>query len=133
MAKGTVFHCCFWSAAGDCWTASAAAAVKRTASGKKRSCLAQNGGRFMADSVQQFIRVADGHGQVGTSETVEDGEVHPDDLALVIEKRSARAAGSGCGVVHNLVLQHVPDMALRGGRPDQALLRQPGDNLGHAG
>ena len=83
--------------------------------------------------MKQFLGVADRNCKVGPAESVEDGEIHSDDFAAVIEKRAARAAGGGRRIVNDFVLQHVADMALRRGGANQILLGQAGNDLRHVG
>ena len=47
------------------------------------------------------------------------GKVNSYDFALVIEKRTARAARSGLGIIDNLVGQYVADVPLSSDGPDQ--------------
>src|SRR5215510_3209332 len=84
-------------------------------------------------SAQELVRVADRDGEVRAAEAAQDGEVHTDDLAPVVEQRPARAARGGGCVIDDFVLQDVADMALCGRRPDQALLGQPRHDLRHVG
>src|SRR5207245_10188144 len=49
-------------------------------------------------------------------------KVNSDNFALMIEKRTARAARSGLGVIDNLVRQDVANVPLGGDRPDQTAM-----------
>src|SRR4029077_10046405 len=70
---------------------------------------------------QQVLPVFGGDREVGAAKILEHGEIYADHFSVAVEERSARAAGSGGGVVDNFVLEHVPDVALRGGGADEAL------------
>src|SRR5260370_34867075 len=71
--------------------------------------------------LEEFVGVADRHCEVGAAEALQDGKVHADYFAATVEERAAGASGSGSRVVDDFVLQHVADVALRRGRPDQLL------------
>src|SRR5437660_3103498 len=71
--------------------------------------------------LKQVFGESDGDGKIGAAKVFEHGEVYPNHFSAAVEERPARTAGRGCRIVNNLVLQHVADMSLRGGRPDQLL------------
>src|SRR4029077_13049134 len=83
----------------------------------------ERGGRLL----QQVLRVFGGDSEVGAAKILERGEIYANHFSVAVEERSAGTAGCGGGVVDNFVLEHVADMALRGGGADKAL----GSELGH--
>lgn len=63
---------------------------------------------------QQVLRVFDGNGKVRAAKIPEHRKIYADHFSVAVEERSARTAQCGGGVVDNFVLEHVPDVALRG-------------------
>src|SRR4029077_17305077 len=57
--------------------------------------------------------------EIRAAELAHHGKVNSYNFALVIEKRTARAARSGLGIIDNLVRQDVADVPLSRDRPDQ--------------
>src|SRR5258705_6109596 len=71
---------------------------------------------------QQFFRISRRHRQVRSAKPLQNREIHTDHFAVSIEERTTRPAGRSRCVVHNLVLQHISNMSLRGRWPYQFLL-----------
>src|SRR5271169_1267996 len=76
---------------------------------------------------QQLRRIFDGNGKVRATKIPEHREIYADHFSVAVEKGCTRTAGGRGGVVDNLVLEHVADVALRGRRADEA----PGSELRH--
>ena len=79
--------------------------------------------------VQKIFGIADRNGQIGATKTVQDCKIYPDDFSVAIKKRTAGAAGSGCCVIDDFILQDIADVALRSGWTNQFLFGQVRNNF----
>ena len=70
---------------------------------------------------QEVLRIFDGNSKVRAAKISEYCKIYANHFSLAVEERSARTPGGCGGVVDNLVLKHVADMALRGRGADEAL------------
>jgi hypothetical protein len=71
--------------------------------------------------LEQVFGEFGGDGEVRAAKIFEHGEIYANDFSVAVEERSAGTAGGGGGIVDNLVLEHVADVALRGGGADEVL------------
>src|ERR1700674_4728997 len=97
----------------------------------RRSCTAGNIWCLRRCLLHQFIGVTDRNRQVRAAKTIQNGEVHTDDLAIAIEERSAGTARGCRCVINNLVLQDISDVSLGGRWANEVLRRQLRNNLGY--
>src|ERR1700676_2667238 len=70
----------------------------------------------------QFIGVTNRDRQVRSAKIIQTGEIHTDNFAVAIEKRSAGTAGGGCCIVNNLILQYISDVSLSRRGANEVLL-----------
>ena len=75
----------------------------------------------MVSRASKILRVSGGNGKVRAAKIPEHREIYANHFSRAVEERSARPPGGCGGVVDNLVIKHVADVALGGCGADEAL------------